>query len=80
VTSGIQVAVRSGSALAVFQSRDFRLMWLGQLVETSGSALISLAIGRMLPRTWDAPTSPGSSPKPRPGVGLAKPPATSDYP
>ncbi|MBN1401499.1 MAG: MFS transporter, partial [Anaerolineae bacterium] len=43
MTSATLVAERPPSPFAVFRRRDFRLMWIGQLVETSGSALTALA-------------------------------------
>ena len=38
------------SPLAVFRNRDFTLMWIGQLIDTAGSALSSLAASIMVYR------------------------------
>ncbi|MFH1085806.1 MAG: MFS transporter, partial [Chloroflexota bacterium] len=43
MTTGTTAAARPPSPFAVFRIRDFRLMWIGQFVETSGSALTALA-------------------------------------
>lgn len=47
------------SPFAAFRSRDFRLLWTGQLVETSGSALTSLAASILIYRLTGSALSVG---------------------
>ena len=47
------------SPSAIFRNRDFTLMWIGQLIDTAGSALASLAASIMVYRITGSALSVG---------------------
>jgi DHA3 family macrolide efflux protein-like MFS transporter len=49
----------SPSPFAIFRNRDFTLMWIGQLIDTAGSALSSLAASIMIFRITGSALSVG---------------------
>src|SRR5512135_1834796 len=53
------LAATPPSPFALFRNRSFRLMWIGQLVSTAGSALTSLAAGILVYRITGSALSVG---------------------
>lgn len=58
-TNGGSTLVASPSAFAVFRRRNFTLMWTGQLVDTIGSSLTSLAASILIFRETGSAASVG---------------------
>ena len=58
-TDALAAAPQRPSPFAVFRNRNFRLMWIGQLVSTSGSALTSLASSIFIYRLTNSALSVG---------------------
>ena len=58
-TAALATASQRPSPFAVFRNRNFRLMWIGQLVSTSGSALTSLASSIFIYRLTNSALSVG---------------------